>query len=295
VRVGIRAEARRAGAINLLPGAHEPGAGCRFLRIRQREGHTTALFRAPRGSGSSYREVYLFEGRKGAVRTADVYIYDLGDTLGRLQGCMLDVDSTTTGAMLLELTSLLRGGHARKALEAYAALPSDVRTLKMFLEVRRQAAAGVGKDAHESALDDFAELYPNDPAMPFVDRDRCYLQRDFEGFRQAVDAMDRMVGGDPYLNVLRANAYVAEGNLPAARKAAEAAVAGEPGLPKTHWTLVDVALLQRDFAEVARTLTRMESQLGVVLRDLRLNPAFADFFASPEGLAWLARDAADAK
>jgi len=275
--------------------ARQPGAIFRFLGLRQRDRYTTALFRANSDTaGIDYKEFYLLKGPGDAVRVVDLFAYAVGETVSRMQACMHGRGGKT-GTMLKELNALVHSGHGREALEAYAALPPEVRRSRVFLAARLQAAKLGGDDAYTEALDDFAKLYPKDPVRALVNVDRHYSRGDFARARRSVDELDRMVGGDPYLNVLRANAYVAEGNLPAARKAAEAAVAGEPDMPKTHWTLVDVALLQRDFAEVARTLTRMESEVGVVLRALQMNPAFADFGASPEGLAWLARDAADAK
>src|SRR5690606_34394436 len=112
--------------------------------------------------------------------------------------------------------------------------------------------------------------------------------KDYAKMLEALFTLDEAVGGDPYLAGMKAAAYAGIGSVPQAKKHAEQALAKEPSLAQPHWILVYVALEERNNAEVARLLTRLENELGETIPPLTQDADFAGFIASPQYRTWSA-------
>lgn len=101
--------------------------------------------------------------------------------------------------------------------------------------------------------------------------------------------LDEAIGGDPALDVMRARAYEDAGRIAEARTCASRAAEREPALDGAWWTLVDVALRQKDWKEVARGLEGAETNLGWKPGDHAAESGYEEFVKSDEYRAWLAQ------
>ena len=62
-------------------------------------------------------------------------------------------------------------------------------------------------------LEDFRKYYSQDPCLDLLLIDYYTLKKDYAQAIPCVDRLDKSVGGDPYLNVLRAASTSAAGHL----------------------------------------------------------------------------------
>ena len=69
-----------------------------------------------------------------------------------------------------------------------------------------------------------------------------------------------MVGGDPYLNLVRASTYLAENQYKTARQYAEKAIAAESDLVYAYFSLIAISLAEKDFDETSRLLTAIREK-----------------------------------
>ena len=102
----------------------------------------------------------------------------------------------------------------------------------------------------------------------------------------AVDRLEKAVGGDPYLDVIRAGIHLAQGDAGAARRLARQAVDGDGTLPDGYWALVNVSLADKRFDETARLLDLLREQFQLEFGDLTQIPEYAEFVQSPEYRQW---------
>lgn len=155
----------------------------------------------------------------------------------------------------------------------------DVTSYQAGAALSRQLAGQVGDDATAEAASElaaFAQQRERHEAAPLL---------------EAIDRLDRRVGGDPYLADQRAEVYLRDATperLELAERAARQAVAGLPTREHVWWTLLVVQARRRDHAGVVASLGELERRFGVEIdRDkMAAMTTFRDFMASPEYAAW---------
>ena len=131
----------------------------------------------------------------------------------------------------------------------YKSLPAEIQTDKSVFLRYLWAAEAVGDTEFLLALDGFRRQFPNDPALDFQNIDFYRLMRNFDEALRSIDKAEKSIGGDPYLNALRAKLLVKAWRFKEARVAADKAIEQEPGLTHGYWGRIDVALAEANHAD----------------------------------------------
>jgi hypothetical protein len=152
--------------------------------------------------------------------------------------------------------------------------------------MRLQAALRVDEEEIVTATEAFQAAFPTDPALDLVLIDYQFLKQRWDELGRSIDRLDKRVGGDPQLDVIRANVRAAQGDWAGARRVLLLALDEDPLLEDAWLALVDVALGLEDHELTASTLSRLE-ELGYEWPDLREVPEFSAFCASPAYRAWM--------
>ncbi len=280
-RKGAR-EAYASGAFGagLMKAVDADQGTVELLRLRTRDGQTTALFRVIGAQGGlNYHELWLVQRPDGTVAYDDMLAFNGCARMSELAARLAEDERVTRN--LTAVMQPLKQGQPQEALKAYRRLPADLQDRLDVLVIRHMAAQQVGGGELAGAVSAL-EQYSTEPGVSllllgvYVDRGE-----DDRGLA-ALDAIDRAVGGDPWLDLLRAQVEKARGDLAKAKRLATAAAAAAPTQPAPLWVLVEVALAQDDHA-VTADLVRRLTRIGAP-PDLD-HPAFARFRASPEGIA----------
>lgn len=280
----------------------------RFLRLRE-EG---ALFRVLLATGVNYHQLHLERSAAGELRVVDFYAYSTGELMSETVRRLLvnAVPREKPGFLeklfgrersmarhLQKLTDLERCRAEERweeGLAIYRRLPREVQLDKVFLMARLMLALHVESDEYLQAIEDFERAFPGDPALDLVSIDGHFLRKRHDQALATIDRLDRKLGGDPYLDDLRASLHLDRGALAPAKELARRALTREPGLLPAHWTLVTIALKEKDHRETARLLTVIEKDFEVELADLESVEEYRDFVKSPEYRRWRAARAAGA-
>ena len=117
-----------------------------------------------------------------------------------------------------------------------------------------------------------------------------FLDQDFPKAAKAVDQLDQQVGGDPYLNLMRANIAIGQNDAEAARGFVEPLIKALPDkAPEGYGILLDQAIETQNHVETTRILKALEDQ-NLLRFPIDFNKAepFADYMASPEYEKWKA-------
>jgi hypothetical protein len=139
----------------------------------------------------------------------------------------------------------------------------------------------------DSLIRTYRRAYPNDPNIEMVALGHYMNRNRFELALLAIDAIDKHVGGDPYLDAIRATVYLRSTDYDVARKKSDAAVAALPDVVPVHSIAAEVAVRQRDFAGAVKVLDTMETKFGKTLvPDPADDDAWKSFFSSDEYRAW---------
>jgi len=286
-------------------GGFEAGTTFSLLRVRTKNGKRYGLFRLipPIEVGVSYHELPLIKRGDGSVVGEDIYIYNVGEFLSTgfrrsyMQAVPPDKEATLSDPndsellqnlpLLTRMTECIRMGNGRGALDAYDAMPPSMRKEKMFVVMRLKAASLVGEQEYQNIVEQILRTQGRDPSLDLI---LISIYAALGRYSEAFAALDRIevaIGGDPYLDVIRSNFYSKRGNLRSAREFAQAAAAADPKLVPARLAIVNCAMYQRDYAEVARQLLVLE-ELGQEIADLTAVSGYRRFVASPAYGEWMA-------
>jgi predicted Zn-dependent protease len=174
-----------------------------------------------------------------------------------------------------------------KVMQVYRQLPPSVQASKQAMTMRLLAAqAAKEKDVEYLAtIDELRKHYPDDPMVDLLSIDAFFIRGSYEKTLEALDSLDKSVGGDPYIKLLEAGVFAKQRKQDPARDLAKKAVAEEPTLLRGYYTLIDLSVDRHDFGDTVNWLRAAEAQ-GVRFGDLTKIPGFADFVKSPQFKSW---------
>ncbi len=284
-----------------------PEPACKFLRVRTVDGQTRALFRLVTSGGRFAYHDLVLAPRDGKLRIVDVFQCHAGefhsatarrffvpadealDVLNLLRAPTPgDLTATTQDAPFFKLSELHQQRDWKGVLALFADKKADLAKVRLAHVLRIDAAREVDKASHEKAVAGMLEAFPDDAAAHVAAIVGFIRYGQVEKAIDAIDRLDKAVGGDVFLNVLRASAHLeAQADLPKARALAEKATAEEPALGIGWLTLIGIHAAAKDFKELARCLTLYEKHGKMIIGDLTMVPLYAEFVKSPEYAEWM--------
>jgi tetratricopeptide (TPR) repeat protein len=304
-------DAKNDPTVPLLLEGVRRGGQLKFLRVHTVDGRSRALVRyiGPRG-GVDYLDFLPIRQANGRVVAEDFYSASNGElateSLRRLQLKVAAEQQrgpaghpASTAKLWVpcvpKINEMYRASIERKysqAIAVYRTLPAEIRADKSIYLRYLWDAEAVSDAEFLVALDGFRRQFPGDPAQAFQDIDYYCLTRNFESALRSIDKAEKAIGGDPYLNALRAKLLVKAWRHKEARVAADKAIEQEPGLTHAYWGRIDVALAETHHADTLAWLKKLVENTGQVVGDLRNDPDYAVFVRSPEYAEWLRWSAA---
>jgi hypothetical protein len=295
----------RSGFGRAVMGAVEASGDYKPLRIHQDGGQMRVLFRLVSSNGAlNYHDWVLGRATDGKTVATDCYVFLIGEMYSQnLRRSFLPLaqksgsasvetlsgpekDFVATFGQFAQMGRFVRERNWRQALNTYKELPASVQASKPAMTMRLLATQSVSDADYLATIDDFRKRYPNDPMIDLISVDAYILRKAYDKALESIDRVDKAIGGDPYLKVLRGNVLLRERKLDAARDMAQDAIAQEPNLLRGYYALLDISLARRDYADTVKWLKKAES-LGASFGDLTGFTAFADFVKSPEYKSWL--------
>lgn len=296
----------------------ELGADFEFLRVLPADPRATdplasdlprVLFRASGDPGLNYHE-FTLRLDDDHVRIMDIEVHVLGEPLSTVFGrayltAAADADrnliaklvggkSEYVGALptIVQMRESLDSAPER-TLELWETLPESVQRLPEILLLRVHAARAVDDEIYSDAMQDFARWHPSSSALDLMTFDVHVIAEDHDAALASVDRIDERVGGDPYLDFLRAGVHFDAGRKGRAVQFARVAMEREPRLgERAHWTLIEFGLADEKYDMVLELLLALERDYDIVFGDLAEFEVYAGFVASPAGERWRTRPSA---
>jgi tetratricopeptide (TPR) repeat protein len=285
------------------------GGTYRFLRLRQGPGgRPQALFRAIHANGNfNFHEYALLRSATGAVRVVDLHIFTSGEWhsellrrgfvtaiaegsaaagLGRLAG--VESDFAKALPQITAMNNLAQERQYKEALATFLQLPPSVQSGRVMLLQRVVFAQQVGEREFDEAIAAFVRQFPDDAGISVALVGSYQQAGKYDMALSALERIRKAVGDDALLDSIRATLLFNKRELVGAKAAAEAAIAREPQLADPYWTLIEISLSEKKYAETARLFTAMEAATGQRAGDLEQQQPFADFVRSDEFKKWRA-------
>jgi hypothetical protein len=303
---GILAGMRSAGTVRqMLCQQFPPNTSYTLLRVRDVAGAPRPLFRVVIGgeAGFNYQELELSLQADHQVRAVDMYIYTTGENLSLTLGQIINgavnagnhgTDIGDAGDAMKRMRGQMNSGDYAGARATLQAMPAEIRDTKGMRIALVQATMNLDEASYLAEIERYKKDFPDDASIDLVSIDGAFLKKDFPGVLAIVDHLDKRLGGDPYLDVLRANAHFVAGDAKAALVDARRATTREPTL-RSAW--VALAMLDANGGLGAEGVGALQhlATLGVAIDDafFAANTGIAPLQRTPEFKSW--RAAAQAK
>jgi tetratricopeptide (TPR) repeat protein len=273
------------------------GSSYEMLRARQQGQEVSILFRALGEAGVNYLEFYLGKGSGDTPRIYDVYVYLSGE---RMSETMRDLLAATTSSRKTQQQARsfsrhvndarehLMAGESEQARAALHRLPEQMRFRRPVRLLEVMAAAGLGDEAYEKAIAAYEKAYPGDPSLDLVSIDGHLIRKQYDDAIAAVDRLAARLGGDPYLEMLKATFLVEKGELDAAWTVASAGLAAAPEFEDAHWMALTIALERKAYDDVASMMATLSDRFAAEFDPelMAEEDLWIGFLESPQGVAW---------
>ncbi len=280
----------------------------RFLSVEETPEGAAAHMRLilPDGSLNYHR---LTIGRNAGQQpvAVDIYVYIYGEplshTLGRMMGQLSggsEADSLAVAQGMQRAMAALQAGKPATTEAILSALPPRWQKQKSIMQMRIMAAEGVAAqkmqagnpigNAYREAVEAFQAAFPKANNLPLIMMSYHFLGQDFPKAAKAVDQLDQQVGGDPYLNLFRANIAMGQNHAEAARGFVETLIKALPDkATEGYGILLDQAIETQNHVETTRVLKALEAETPVRFPiDFNKAEPFDNYMASPEYEKWKA-------
>jgi hypothetical protein len=274
-----------------------PGADYRVLRVRD-EGGEVVMRILDDATGLNYHVARLGVGRDGVVRARDLLGFGTGEWLSETYLAMIEgIVSEGSEERAKEAIETLQAVRDHLAAEdpaaarlAFDRLPPRVRATRSVQIDLVTIGALESDDAYRAALAEYQRNFPDDPALDLMVMDASLTFKEWTEALARVERLDERVGGDPYLDQMRAWALRGLGRPAEALTAARRAVNAEPERAEAWDELLAAQLASADHPGTLETIAEMTLRFdwGWDPAAIRDNPLWASFITSAEGASWLA-------
>jgi hypothetical protein len=293
----------RSGFGRAISAAVETSGDYKALRAHSEGSEVRVLFRLVSNNGAlNYHDWVLAHSSQGKTVAIDCHVFLMGELytqnvrrsflpLARKTGASVEKLSPAEKDFLEHFNQFAQMGNAihqrdwPQALKIYKSLPASVQESKPAMTMRLLATQATSNAEYLATMDEFRKRYPKDPMIDLISVDAHILRKAYDKALESIDRVDKIIGGDPYLKVLRANVLLQENKLDAANKMAQDAIAEDPKMVRGYYSLIDISLARHDFADTVKWLKKAEST-GVRFGDLAKVSSFKEFVKSPEYTDW---------
>ena len=281
------------------------GGSFTFLGARNLNGQASALFRIIQPSSSlNYCDLRVGKSINGDLKCTDLRVFTTGEYLSEqfrndfrlLVAKYEGGDSTPEFDALInhahefaEIAKAARNDDGELACELIEKLPSVLQTNRKVLITKMRACENLGEEAWLSAIREFMDQYPNDATTQLFAIQANILIKHHDTALQLLEELDEAIGGDPYLDALRADQLFEKSDFQSAKRVAIEVTEEEEGLDLAYWILTKVAVEEGAFADAVKWL---EMQHGVEGRMEAIEEALhenAEFLHSAEFQKWKQR------
>jgi len=168
------------------------------------------LFRLYSNGMVNYHDYELIKREDGSVKAADLFIYLSGENFSKT---IADALQQVNGNMPKEemeklekiktIKTLVAQKNYEKAGQYYDELPASVKKGKVYQLVHITICANLGNEKYLEAINEYRQLFPNDPNMYLMMVDAYTLQKNYPMALESVNRLDSMIDKDPYQDYQR--------------------------------------------------------------------------------------------
>ncbi|HRG81999.1 MAG TPA: hypothetical protein PLO99_05745 [Chitinophagaceae bacterium] len=186
-----------------------------LVKIYEKDGKQHMIFRLYSDGSINYHDMEL-KRKKGEINIADIFVYTSGENLSatikgiyeQFEG-IIDKTSTTEGwvSSLPDIRKKLNAGEYQEAYDLFMKIPEEGRKAKAFRIVKVEICTGLDDEKHQQAIDELLAAFPNEANMQLILIDAYFMRKEYDKVLGAINAVDKMINKDPFLDYYRYLCY----------------------------------------------------------------------------------------
>jgi len=268
----------------------------KFLRLKSTN-PPIGLFRISSPDMLNYQEVFLGETENGSPIIKDFYAYQEAEWFSQglermyiinLSQEMKDFIHTIADALpiIAEAAEEAEHGHLAPSFVSLKKLPENVLKQKVVLLMLMNMGAELNEDSLTIASDIFKKHYPKDPLLELKLFDYSMLQSDTSKIILALDNLNKKIGGDVYIDVMKAAIFKNNNQISKAEGLLKNALEKEPDNEESYWLYFDLLAKQKNYSEIIRIFEQFRKEFDDDPSEYLDEEKYADFLGSEEFLDW---------
>jgi tetratricopeptide (TPR) repeat protein len=282
----------------------DSGGSLRLLRVRDHEGGFELLYRLIPDTGVTYYAFRLAKQPNGKVLIVDIYPFISSEYFSAKirHGAMafVEYESRNVWQKLtrrevafiehsptrVKMKKAALAGRFDEAWQLLESLPEEIRYHRSTVSAAVMVGQQIDEGRYAAYLERVRKNYPNDPSLDLTLLDLYGLKKQWNKFQEGLDRLDQMLGGDPYLDVMRGLGYDEEGKHAEAKQAYASAIKALPDEEHVYWFAIASSRNHGEFADMAARLDALAARFGMTFENLETEPVYAEFVKSPEYAEW---------
>lgn len=186
-----------------------------LVKHYEKDGIHHLIFRLYDDGSINYHDLELIRS-KNDLKIADMMVYTTGENLSvTIKGLFKQfagvIDKSTGKEDWLEsmpkIRQEMKKGNYEKAYDLFLKIPAEGRKSKAFRMLKIEISSGLGDKEQQEAIDELISAFPNEPNMQLILLDFYFLKKEYGKVLDAINAVDRMIDKDPFLDYYRYLCY----------------------------------------------------------------------------------------
>ncbi len=277
---------------------------CKLLKL-SKDSIPKALYRIVSQGGVNYFELFLQKNKQGFIRIIDYYPYAVGqqfsNTLRRIylsslsdlrDSIKMDSLSYSDSIYVANIPILDRiGSHFEKgefsqALGLIDSFPPTIREDKMIQITKLNIAFNEGGEMYLQAVNEFKQKYPKDPLVEVILLDFAFAQQEHTQALAIIDSLNEKIGGDAYLNVMKATIYEDLKKNTIAISLLKEAIQAESSMEEPYWKIISLYMKERKYEEVVSLFPQMQELFDINPAEFLVYDGYEKFWESSAYKTW---------
>lgn len=190
---------------------NEKKGSCLLLRCYKKNGRQRLLFRLIGDGDINYHDFQLTKVNN-VVKAEDWLNYMTGEDMTSTFATASEALKRASanghyGDTINLIGKLIADGHYYSLKEIYDRLPPSLQQARGIMLLNLQACRNISKEASFVALNKAVEWYPDSPVAYLCMIEIAAQNKEFDKALFALNKIDEITGGDPYLDYYRAGVY----------------------------------------------------------------------------------------
>jgi hypothetical protein len=273
-----------------------------FLRLRKIAGAYHPLFRLVHFDGAfTYHEFELMLNSDGQAIASDFYSTVLGRWMQEDIASTMVSDLNVRGdrvepsanaqrflAHIKTFQRMLQAIQSNEmlleALREFRTLPRELQADRRYLIMATNIAGRISEEELVVEAARFKEHISDELMLDHILLGLMIQQKDTEKSLQIIQRIDERIGGDRFLDLTRANAYLASNRIDEATKSIEGIHLAFPDIYAIYRTRAVLACRRHDFELASRIIREIDAQFGSTIDFGRVmdDKEFEEYAASSE-------------